>query len=150
MTSRSQASKDVEQRNWFIARIHRNPRQASVIGLVLALMIFALVRGYVSDDANRTQLTDTAKERWALIQTAQENFYDENNRYAGGLDALEGVEGVLTTTAENLHLDIDLKEAGRSVEMTLTGGTITLSRTLTDGGEESEDCRILTSRAGSC
>ena len=150
MTTASQPSKDGEHRNWLMARIHKNPRQAALIGFVLALLIFALIRGFISDDANRTRLTETAKERWALIQTGQESFYDQNDRYAGTLDALEGVDDVLTTPDGNLLFEIDANDTGARVEMTLSGATIRLSRTLEGGEELSQSCQILASRAGSC
>lgn len=121
-----------------------------MIGFVTALLVFAIVRGFVSDNQLLVDQTDTAKARWELIQTAQESFFEANGRYAGSLDTLDGVEDALETPDETLDLSIDLERDGAEVAMTLTGRTIRLTRTLADGAEVNTSCLILTSRAGEC
>ena len=139
-----------ESRNRISAWIHRNPRQATLIGFVAALLIFAIIRGFISDNAVLSELTETAKDRWAQVQSSQESFYAANGRYAGAASDLDGAEDALSTPDETLQLNIAVNDAGDRVEMTMTGRTIRLSRTLSAGEEIATDCRILVTRGGGC
>ncbi len=138
------------KRNWFIGWVHQHPRQGIMLGVVAGLLLFAVIRGAVSDEPSLVRFSDEARERWALIQTAQENFFATNGRYAADIDALDGVPDGLQTPREKLHLNISLEDEGTRVSMTLTGRTIRLKRTLENGAEVESDCLVLVSRAGSC
>ena len=150
MTESPEAAAKPEPSNWFAAWVQNNRRQALALAFVTSLLVFALIRGFVSDNSDLAELTETAKERWQLIQSSQERFYATNGRYAGATEALDGADAALDTPAEKLHLNIKLGADGDRVEMTMTGRTIRLSRTLMGGDETDANCRILLSRAGEC
>ena len=137
-------------RNWFTAWVHKHPRQALMIGFVTTLLIFAVIRGIISDNPTLVDRTEIAKERWTMIQEAQETFYESNGRYTDEIDRLEGVEEALEAPDDNLRLDISLDDGGAEAEMTLTGRTIRLTRKLAAGEEIDAGCLITVSRAGEC
>ena len=146
----TQPDEEEPERNWFTAWVHRHPRQALMIGFVTTLLIFAVIRGIISDNPTLVDRTEIAKERWALIQTAQEGYYEENGRYTDEVEALDGVDEALEAPDDNLRLDISLKEEGAEAEMTLTGRTIRLTRKLANGEETDAGCLITVSRGGEC
>jgi hypothetical protein len=141
---------DEPPRHWFIQWVHTHTRQAIILGVVLSFLIFAIIRGFLGDEPALVERTEVAKERWALIVASQESFYEINGRYTDDPDALDGVADAVQAPNEELFLVLKLEEDGARVAMTLSGNTIRLRRTLSDGQEADSSCQILQAHAGDC
>ena len=150
MADPTKSPADEPERHWFTAWVHARPRQAIVLGFVFSLLIFAIIRGFLSDEVALVQRTEVAKERWALIVASQENFYESNGHYSDDPDVLEDVRNALATPTEDLFLHMELKDADMTVTMTLTGNTVRLRQTLASGEPIDTSCQILQARAGDC
>lgn len=150
MAEPNEPEQDEPQRNRLVSWVHENQRQAILLGFVAILLLFATVRGFISDNPSLEERTETAKKRWALIQTSQEDYYAANGHYAASAELLEGAVEALKAPDETLLLAIELDDDGTRVEMHLTGTTILLSRTLAGGEETNSSCLIRVGRAGKC
>ena len=55
----------------FTIWVRKNRNRAIMIGVVIVLLVFSIIRGIISDEPGLVKQTEAAKTQWELIQKSQ-------------------------------------------------------------------------------